>query len=121
MKSESRLGSSFRSFISSGGIAPKAALVLLIGVLLLAIGSFDFGGKKDICEEEKLSEICSMTEGVGECRVVVTYAEDGESVYAVALICDGADSPSVRKRLTETVCTLYGIGANRVAVIKLSE
>lgn len=121
MKSESRSGSSLGAFLSSGGIAPKIAVVLLLGVVLLSVGSLDVGGKNDVSEEEKIAELCAMTEGVGECRVAVTYSEDGERVFAVALLCEGADSPSVRKRLTETLCTLYGIGANRVAVIKLSE
>ena len=76
MKSESRSGSSFRSFISSGGIAPKAALVLLIGVLLLAIGSFDFGGKKDICEEIPMGR---MGEAGEVAAAVSFFVSDGAS------------------------------------------
>ena len=121
VRSKSDSDGSFLSFLNFSGVAPKAIFILVVGILLLVIGTMDFGSFEDPGEEEKIREMCAMTEGVGECRAVVTYSSDGESVFAVAILCEGADSLDVRKRVTETICSLYGIGAHRVSVIRLSQ
>ena len=121
MKLRSKSDSSILGFITSEGTLPKVALLLLVGVLLIVIGSINFEEEKTVSEEERIAEICSAGEGVGECRVMVTYSDDGESVYAVAVLCEGADSVEVRKRVSGMICSLYGIGAHRVSVMKLSE
>ncbi len=77
-------------------------------------------------EEARIEALCSAVEGVGECRVMVTYEksngrDEERSVYSVAVICEGADSVAVRARLTELITSLYGIGSNRVSVIKLEK
>ena len=51
---------------------------------------------------------------------MITYSGDGE-VYAVAVLCDGAESALVRERLTSLVCSLFGVGANRVEILKIKE
>ena len=121
MTSKSRSEGSFLGFLGSKGIAPKALIVLLAGVLLVVLGNLDFPSRKAATEEEKIAELCSMTEGVGECRVMVTYSSDGETVFAVAVLCDGAESAFVREKITASICSLYGIGAHRVSVMKLRE
>ena len=121
MRSESSSVSSFHGFLSSVGIGWRVGAVLLVGILLLFVGNLDFGEEKELREEDRIAEMCAMTEGVGECRAVVTYSADGKSVYAVALLCEGAENVEVRKRLTETVSSLYGIGSHRVSVIRLSK
>ena len=121
VKSKSDSEGSFRSFLSHSGKAPKAAAILLLGALLIILGNAELGGQKDAREEEKIAEICSVPEGVGECRVMVTYSPNGESVYAVAVLCEGAESAAVRGRITEMICALYGIGSHRVSVMKLSQ
>ncbi len=81
------------------------------------------GGNKT---EERIEELCSSVEGVGECRVMVIF-EDNKSeneegrVYSVAVICEGADNINVRARITSLITSLYGIGSNRVSVIKLEK
>ena len=70
--------------------------------------------------ETKVSQMCSSTDGVGNSRVMITYKEDGE-VYAVAVLCEGADSIAVREKITGLVCSLFGIGAHRVSILKISE
>ena len=115
----------FLQFLSSGKGFTLVAVALILGVLLILIGS----NKAKIAEksisptEIGIEELCSMTEGAGECRVHITYREvgDEELVYAVAIICEGADSVSVRERLTSLVCSLYGIGANRVEILKMKK
>lgn len=93
-------------------------LAAAVGALLLALPSVlpksDDGG--DINEIE---ELCSATYGVGECRVLLSYAEDGERVVAVAVVCEGADSIEVRQRLTELLSSFYGIGYNRISIERL--
>ena len=65
--------------------------------------------------------MCSLIDGVGECRVMITYYPDDESrVYAVLVLCDGAESVYVREKITSTLCSLYGIGAHRVKICRLN-
>lgn len=113
---------SFFEFMKSSDKAPRLALFIIIGVLLILIGSFSLGGNSR-SEEKRVEELCSMIDGVGECRVMMTYREsDGkDSVYAVTILCEGAESVGVRRDLTEMVCSLYGIGHNRVEIFLLNE
>jgi hypothetical protein len=64
--------------------------------------------------------MCSLIEGVGECRVMMTYRPDDEGVYAVLVLCDGGESVSVREKITSLFCSLYGIGSHRVEIQRLS-
>jgi hypothetical protein len=50
---------------------------------------------------------------------MISY-RDGE-VFAVAILCEGAESPRVQKKLTELVCSMYGIGSNRVTIQPLAK
>lgn len=107
---------SFLAFIKK---QDQKFLILLAGVLVLAILLIPSSNEKvseaELSDEAaKLEELCSQIDGVGECRVMVTY-KNGE-VYAVAVICRGADIPRVRERLTEMITSIYGIGANRVSI-----
>ena len=119
--SKSNSEGSLFGFIMSGSVAPKVAIIMVLGILLLILGRGDIVATKGESAEEKIAELCSMTEGVGECHVTVTYSAGGEEVYAVAVLCDGSDSPKVRETITSVICSLYGIGAHRVTVMKLGE
>ncbi len=107
------------SFISFIKKQDKKIIILIVGALALAILLFPASNKKaeeeaTLDEAARLEELCSEIDGVGECRVMVTYRE-GE-IYAVAVICRGADNPKVRERLTDLITSMYGIGANRVSI-----
>ena len=112
----------FVEFIKRAKLSSVLPIVIL-GVLLLllssAFGSDDGEKEKSKTGEDRLYEICSMVEGVGECRVMITY--ENEEVYAVAVLCEGAGSVEVRERIVELVSSLYGIGSHRIAVLELSE
>ena len=98
-------------------------IILFVGVLLILIGSISGGGSdKEALPtlEERVGDICSMTEGVGECRVMITYESDGETVYGVAVLCEGAGSDSVEAEITDLLCSLFGIGANRISILKIN-
>ena len=95
--------------------------MLLIGVLLLIVcAGFDVEKEETVDEEVRIAEMCSMTEGVGECRVMLTYDSEGR-VTAVAVLCEGADRAEVRRRITDMLTSLYGIGTNRISVLKISD
>lgn len=112
----------FFEFIKTSDKAPKLAIFIMIGVFLILIGSVSINSNTR-GEEKRVEQMCSMIDGVGDCRVMMTYREvGGEShVYAVTILCDGADSVNVRKDLTDMVCSLYGIGHNRVEIFLLNE
>lgn len=78
------------------------------------------GASVDATLEERTEQLCSAVEGVGECDVMITYGEGGE-VYAVAVLCDGAERASVRRSITELASSLFGIGTNRISVLKKSK
>ena len=110
---------------------------ILVTVILLGIGLFLFtvGGKKAESdeavsiptEEERLAELCSSLTGVGKCKVFIAYDERSipytsrteTVIIGIAVLCDGADSDSVRARLTAMIDGLYGIGTNRIRIDKL--
>ena len=98
---------------------PSFALLLpILALSLLLIGGT--GQKEEVAEslEEKTAALCSDISGVGECRVMITYDTD-ETVFAVAILCQGADDIDVRRDLTSLICSLYGIGAHRVEILSL--
>ena len=110
----------FKEFLSVKTQKWKIVLAALCGVALIIIGTLP---QKEVSApelEERVAEMCAMTEGVGDVKVMITHSDDG-AVYAVAVICDGADSVAVRERITDMMCSLFGIGANRVSILKISE
>lgn len=113
----------FKKYILSGKGGVLAAALAAAGLLLLLFGGVG-GEKTDVTPEASLeaqiAELCSATEGVGECRAMVTYGDDGE-VFAVAVLCEGAESAEVRADIKELVGSLFGIGANRISVVKIKK
>ncbi|MBQ7387572.1 MAG: hypothetical protein IJW03_05360 [Clostridia bacterium] len=118
LKSENK----FLEFLSSQKRSVTLALAVcaVCGVLLLGVGRGASAGTTQSTLEDETAELCSAVAGVGECRVMITYTED-ERVYAVAVLCEGAESDAVRERLVSLASSLFGIGANRVSVLKLSK
>ncbi len=113
---------SFLDFVKASPQAVKVGVLILIGLLLIFLCGFS--GEKNTeakGEEEKLSDMCSSMDGVGECRVMLTYKEiEGESqVYGVLVLCEGGESVVVKERITSVFCSIYGIGANRVEIGRL--
>ncbi len=114
---------SFREFLSEKKNIWLIALLALGLALILLSGLGSADGKAETAgTEQRAAEMCSLMEGVGECRVMMTfYPEDDSRVYAVLVLCDGADSLAVRDRITSLFCSLYGIGAHRVEIQKLNK
>ena len=114
---------SFADYLRSGGYK-KAAVILLVGLLLLVLSlSGAFMEKSEAekpTDEEMLTELCGSVDGVGRCRVAVIYDSKGNA-SAVAVVCDGAENTAVRAQLTDMLTTLLGIGSNRISILKFNE
>ena len=118
---KSGLENKIGKFLSSIDPRLKIGLVLLIGILLILLSGL--GGEKAAepsGEEERVAEICSLMEGVGECRVMMTYRGESEEVYAVMVLCEGGESPKVREKIISMLSSLYGIGSHRIEIQRLS-
>lgn len=127
-------------------LGKKGALLTLIlaviGVLLILIPTGSEEARADdmvtleeykLKLEDELTDLCHSVKGVGRCRVMVTFLRGEENTYkgsvlieskpprvlGVSIVCQGADNDSVRAYLTEMICALFDIGANRVAVLRL--
>ena len=110
----------FFEFLRRGG--GRYALIALLGVVLLLLCGVGIEPTADATvqtEEERICEMCSLLDGVGECRVMLS--RDGERVVAVTVLCDGADSVATRARITDMLSSFYGIGANRISVLKITD
>lgn len=123
MKSKS--DNRFLEFIKGTPAAMKIGILLLFAVALIFLSSLfseGAGGAESDSLEQALIEMCASVEGVGECEVMITYrGDDKNEIYAVAILCEGADSVNVRADLTELVGSLFGIGANRIAILKIEK
>lgn len=124
MKSKS--ANSFFEFIASLPKIWKIGMVLLLSVILILLLT-EFG-KEDAADgtagslEEEVEALCSSVGGVGECEVMITYKDtESDEVYAVAILCEGADSVEVRADLVELIGSIFGIGANRIAILKIEK
>lgn len=107
---------SFYGFLFSSRRVWLILIPALVGVLLL-LGTASLGSlPKEESGASEIEQLCSSIEGVGECRVMLSYAQDGRTVVAVAVVCDGGDSVTVRHRLTELLSSFYGIGYHRISI-----
>jgi hypothetical protein len=97
--------------------------LMLLGLILILIGNEQAGEKIAVTQTEEMraTEMCAMMDGVGDCRVMMTYRPDSDEVYAVLVLCDGAESVAVRERITSLFTSLYGIGSHRVEIEKLNK
>ena len=64
--------------------------------------------------EERLCALLEAMEGVG--RAEVLLSDNG-----AAVVCQGADSVSVRLDVTQTVRCFTGLGADRIVIFKMNE
>ena len=118
----------------------------MLGILLIFISSFDSDGTSGIVNEEisldeykeriesEVASLCSSVEGVGRCRVFITFERGEQTVYkgsavletkpprvqGVTVVCRGAESDNIKSQLTEMMCALFDVGSNRVAILKLN-
>ncbi len=104
----------------SGIKLPLVIIPLCLGVLLILLSGMLGTAGKEEKEESSLDTLCSSVMGVGRCYTETSYDKNGE-VLAVAVICEGADNAEVRSDLYRLISSFYGIGYNRISVLKISE
>ena len=117
---------SARGILAARGML-TVAVILGLGLLLIFLGTSEGGTSVEVGTENSIESICSSIEGVGECRVLISYkTEEGgwgsgerEVIDGIAVVCEGGGSADVRRRVTEVLSGIYGIGANRIRVEKL--
>ncbi len=131
-------------------VKQRKSLVLLgaalLGVLLAVLPLFSSGGSEGTAESEdsldkyklelegELSELCSEVYGAGRCLARVSFSSGfrfeykGSSLISktppkidgVTVLCEGAGNSEVRREISSLIAALYGIGHNRICVLKLS-
>lgn len=69
---------------------------------------------EEVTEEARLERLLSAMEGVGRSEVLLS--ENG-----AAVVCQGADSASVRLDITQALERYTGLGADRIAIFKMHE
>ncbi len=128
MKRRLKSDKNFFDFFLSGRGAKGALILLFVGLCLILISSSLAGeGSNKSIEastneemlEQRVASLCSSIEGVGDCRVMITY--DQERVCAVAVLCEGAGSDRVRSEISTALSRLFGIGQNRISVLKIAK
>lgn len=110
-----------RDFLSGEGRAGRIIVLITVGLALILLAGLipSVGAEQPSGEEERLCQVLESMDGVGECVVMLTYESDG-GVYAAAVLCEGAESVSVRQGVISVITSLYGIGSNRVEVCPMS-
>ena len=96
----------------------RAAIAVAVGALILICALFFEGSadKPSADEESRVQEMCCAMQGVSDCTVMLTYSDDGR-VASVAVVYYGDTGKQTEREIKEMLGSLYGIGANRIAVV----
>ncbi len=84
--------------------------------------------------EDELSSLCSRVSGAGKCIVSVSFSEGERLEYkgsslvgrqpprvaGVTVLASGGGNDYVKREISELISALFGIGHNRICVLKLS-
>ena len=112
-----------RALADAFGRYKYALLVAAVGLVLLLwpSGSGSAGTERTAyasrtgeTEQERLAALLSHMEGVGRSEVLL-------SDKGAAVVCQGADSASVRLDVTNAVRCYTGLGADEIVIFKSSE
>ena len=110
----------FVSFFKSNRWVLLLLVPILLGALLIIISSNASGSvAAETNEEERIAAVVSEVDGVGRAEVMINM-RDGE-IISCAVVCTGGDSERVISEVKALISALYGIGYNRISVLKLSE
>lgn len=117
------------------------AALVCAALMLLSLNSGGNNESSDGLEsyredlEGEIASLCKTIDGVGRCRVKVTFSE-GESrqyrsstlisssppkVLGVAVVCDGGGNDEVRRAVVDCMTSLFDIGSNRVCVLQMKK
>ena len=107
----------WRALAERAGQWKYVLLVAVVGLALLLWPSDRSGtstSEGSATEEARLEELLSRMEGVGQTGVLLS--ENG-----AAVVCQGADSASVRLDITEVIRCYTGLGADKVVIFKMND
>lgn len=90
------------------------ALILVVGLFLLALPFGSKGGKTGQQQDLLLQEALSQSEGVGQALVLV-------SEKGVIVICDGAKDPQTRLDILRAIGSYTGFGSDKITILQLAE
>ncbi len=76
--------------------------------------------QQDITESDSDTKPSIMSEGSGR-ETPVIIKELYPEFRGAMVICDGADSATIRTKVTECVASLTGLTSNRISVIKMKK
>ncbi len=136
-------GKKLNKIMSDKRVIRAAVIVGFIAIILLWLSSaVNFSPGRDTVTaeayaqktEQRLHEIVTRIEGVGEADIFLTMDNSGESFYlknsdtktlskepvvrGVVIVCDGGDDPVTAARVMDAVTKALDVPSNKVCVTK---
>ena len=124
-------------FVKTAFIIGISAIILIMLTSLVDLTPSDNGKTAEeyaAKTEERLLEIVSQINGVGEAQIFLTMDNGGENVYlknsdtktvsiepkvrGVVVVCGGGDDPIVKSRVLEAVTKALSISSDKVCITK---
>ena len=102
-------------------------ILLLVGILLVVIAIPTKSGTEeksvgDLKEwrtsetEQRLENILSQMQGIGEVHVMITYKQENE-VEGVVVVAEGGEQGVTVQKITEVVRALFDVDSHKIKVI----
>ncbi len=102
-------------------------VMLLLAIIAFSVFSDGEGQERTLSTEEKLRAMCNLVKGVSNAEVMIFYepvaaagfiekTSTKEKISGIAIVCDGADNPSVQLALYEMVNSLFDIKSTRITI-----
>ena len=102
-------------------------ILLLVGILLVVIAIPTKSGteEKGVVDskncstsetEQRLENILSQMQGIGEVHVMITYKQENE-VEGVVVVAEGGEQGVIVQKITEVVRALFDVDSHKIKVI----
>lgn len=102
-------------------------ILLLVGILLVVIAIPTKSGteEKGVVDskewstsetEQRLENILSQMQGIGEVHVMITYRQENE-VEGVVVVAEGGEQGVTVQKITEVVRALFDVDSHKIKVI----
>ena len=102
-------------------------ILLLVGILLvvIAIPTKSSSEEKSVVDsknwstsetEQRLENILSQMQGIGEVHVMITYRQENE-VEGVVVVAEGGEHVVTVQKITEVVRALFDVDSHKIKVI----
>ena len=102
-------------------------ILLLVGILLvvIAIPTKSSSEEKSVVDsknwstsetEQRLENILSQMQGIGEVHAMITYKQDNQ-VEGVVVVAEGGEQGVTVQKITEVVRALFDVDSHKIKVI----